>query len=139
LKLNAVSKTIYIHASLEISMSGGGGYYPGQQPQHGLKKTEDHGHFPEEELLKDIGNRAYKLKDYEKKNIKNIEDRLKSGKELTKKELEQYLHYLDEFSHELKEILQEEKSEEISNIQLERDLRRVAQLMGEVSSILERY
>ncbi len=116
-----------------------GGYYPGQQPQHGLKKGEDHGHFPEDESLKEVGSRAYKLKDYEKKNLKNIEDRLRGGKELTKKELEDYLHYLDEFSHELKEILQEEKEENISNIQLERDLRKVAQLMGEISSVLERY
>ncbi len=115
-----------------------GPYYQGQ-PQHGLKHAEDHGHYPEEEVLKDVGSRAYKLKEYEKANLKNIENRLKGGKELTKKELDEYLHYLDEFSHELKEILQEEKAENISNIQLERDLRRVAQLMGEISSILERY
>ena len=114
-------------------------YYPGQQPQHGLKHAEDHGHYPEEELLNQVGSRAYKLKDYERANIKAIESRLKSGKDITKKELEEYLHYLDEFSHELKEILQEEKAEEISNIQLERDLRKVAQLMGEVSAILDRY
>jgi hypothetical protein len=117
-----------------------GGYYPGGQPQqHGLKHGEDHGHYPEEEVLKEIGSRAYKLKAYEKANLKNIEDRLKGGKDLTKKELEEYLHYLDEFSHEIKEILQEEKTEEISNIQLERDLRRIAQLMGEVATILEKF
>ncbi len=117
----------------------GGQYYPGQQPQHGLKHGDDYGHFPEEEVLKDVGSRAYKLKQHEKANLKNIEERLKSSKELAKKELEEYLHYLDEFTHELKDILQEEKAENISNIQLERDLRKAAQLMGEISSILERY
>src|SRR3989338_6404178 len=108
--------------------------YPGQYPgagNHGIKHGDDHGHFPEEEVLKDVGNRAYKLKKHEDENIKYIEERLRSGKELTKKELHEYLHYLDEFSHELKEILQEEKGENITNIQLERDLRRVAQLLGE--------
>ena len=111
----------------------------GQPGHHGLKHADDHGHFPEEELLKDVGSRAYKLKDYETANIKNIELRLHSTRELTKKELHDYLHYLDHLSHELKEILQDEKSEGISNIQLERDLRKVAQLMGEVSAIMERH
>ena len=121
-------------------MAGGGYPYPGQGGgQHGLKHADDHGHFPEEEVLKEVGNRAYKLKDHEKANINNIEARLRSGKELTHKELHEYLHYLDEFSHELKEILQEEKAEGISNIQLERDLRKVAQLMGEISTIMERH
>ncbi|NTV23571.1 MAG: hypothetical protein HGA85_04310 [Nanoarchaeota archaeon] len=117
-------------------MAGG---YPGQQPHHGLKHADDHGHYPEEEVLKEVGHRAYKLKDHEKKNLNSIEERLRSGKELSKKELETYLHFLDEFSHEIKEILQEEKAEEIANIQLERDLRRIAQLMGEVATLLERY
>jgi len=119
-------------------MAGGG--YPGQQGQgHGLKHAGDHGHFPDEELLKDIGNRAYRLKKYEKQNIKKIESKLKNSKELTKKELHEYQHYLEHFSHELKEILQEEQSEHIHNLQLEKDLRKVAQLLGQVSSILERH
>ncbi len=117
-----------------------GGHYPGQGGHgHGLKHADDHGHFPDEEILKEVGNRAYKLEDHIKENIKNIEKRLRSGKELTKHELHEYLHYLDHLSHELKHVLQEEKAEHISNIQLERDLRKVAQLLGEVSSILERY
>ena len=116
-----------------------GGYPYGQQGgQHGLKHAEDHGHYPEEEVLKAVGNRAYSLKPHEKANLDSIEKRLRSGKELTVHELHEYMHYLDEFSHELREILQEEKAEEISNLQLERDLRRVAQLMGEISSIIER-
>jgi vacuolar-type H+-ATPase subunit I/STV1 len=115
------------------------GPYPPQGPGgHGLKHTSDHGHVPEEEVLKEVGNRAYQLKPHEKANIKNIESSLRSGKELSHKELHEYMHYLDEFSHELKEILQSEKAEEISNIQLERDLRKVAQLMGEISTIMER-
>jgi hypothetical protein len=120
-------------------MSGGG--YPGQPGagHHGLKHAGDHWHIPEEEILKEVGPRAYSLKSHEKANLDNIEKRLKSGKELTHHELHEYMHYLDEFSHELREILQEEKSEEISNLQLERDLRRVAQLMGEISSIMERH
>ena len=116
------------------------GRYPGQQGQgHGLKHGDDHGHFPEEELLKDIGSRAYRLKKYEKQNIKKIESRLKNSKELTKKELQEYQHYLEHLSHELKEILQEEHAEGIHNLQLEKDLRKVAQLLGQVSSILERH
>lgn len=120
-------------------MAGPAGY-PGQYPggNHGIRHADDHGHFPEEEVLKEVGNRAYRLKKHEEENIRRIEERLKGGKAVTKKELHEYLHYLDEFSHEIKEILQEEKSENISNIQLERDLRRVAQLLGEVSALLER-
>jgi hypothetical protein len=115
------------------------GHYPGQPGHHGIKQGDDHGHYPEEEVLKEVGSRAYKLKAYERANIKNIENRLRSGKELTKKELHEYQHYLDHFSHELREILQEEKAEGISNIQLERDLRKVAQLLGKVSSVLDRH
>ncbi len=115
------------------------GGYPGQQGgHHGLKPAADLGHYPEEEVLKEAGHRAYSLKPYEKNNLDNIEKRLRSGKELTHHELHEYMHYLDQFSHELREILQEEKAEEISNLQLERDLRRVAQLMGEISSIIDR-
>ena len=115
------------------------GQYPYQQqgPQ-GLKKTEDYGHFPDEELLKDIGSRAYQLKEHEKANLKNIEERLRSGKSLSLKELHEYQHYLEHMSHELKDILQDEHAENIQNIQLERDLRKVAQLMGEVATLLER-
>ena len=87
-------------------------YYPGQQGgQHGLKQADDHGHYPEEEVLKEVGSRAYKLKEHEKDNLKNIEERLRGNKELTHHELNEYMHYLDEFSHELKEILEEEKAE----------------------------
>ncbi|MEM4397762.1 MAG: hypothetical protein QW757_04025, partial [Candidatus Woesearchaeota archaeon] len=69
------------------------GYYPGQRPQHGLKKAEEEGHIPEEEFLKDLHSRAYKLKPHEKKNIDYIEKKLKSG-EATKKELQEILKYL---------------------------------------------
>jgi hypothetical protein len=109
---------------------GGGG---------GIKHGDDHGHFPEDVVLGQVGDRSYKLQPYEKANIKHIEARLKSGKELTHKELHDFMHYLDHFSHHIKHILQEEQMEHISNIQLERDLRKIAQLMGEISAILERH
>lgn len=112
-----------------------GPFYPGQQ-HHGLKHADDHGHIPEESLLKDVPSRAYKLKPHEKKNIEHIEKKLKSG-EITKKELHEILHYLEHFSHELKEILEEEREEHIVNMELEKNLRKVAQLMGEVSFMLD--
>lgn len=111
--------------------------YP-QQPEK-IKKATGNFHLPDEELLNQLGNRAYKLKPYQKKNIDEIEKQLTSGQELTKEELEGYQSYLEKFSYELKEILQEEQAEKISNLQLEKDLRKVAQLLGQVSSILERY
>jgi hypothetical protein len=110
--------------------------YP-QQGGHGLKRAEDHGHYPEEDLVKDVGSRAYQLKKHEKKNLEAIERKIHSG-DVDSHELHEFLHYLEEFSHEIREILQEEKSEGISNIELERDLRKVAQLIGEISSVLER-
>ncbi|MEM3374089.1 MAG: hypothetical protein QXE31_02600 [Candidatus Woesearchaeota archaeon] len=116
---------------------GGGGFYPGAQQGHqGLKHADDHGHVPEEELLKDVPPRAYKLKPHEKKNLEYIEKKLKSG-EITKKELHDILHFLEHFSHELKEILEVEREEHIVNMELEKELRKVAQLMGEVSFMLE--
>lgn len=114
--------------------------HPGQQGGgHGLKHADDHGHFPEEELLKEVKDRAYKLKPYQKINIKEIEVRLKSGEEMTHKELHDYQHFLEHMSHELKEILQEEHGDHIHNMQLEKDLRKVAQLLSEVSALLERH
>ena len=111
--------------------------YP-QEPEK-IKKAKGNFHLPDEELLKQLGNRAYKLKPYQKKNIEEITKRLTSGRELTKDELELYLSHLEKLSYELKEILQEEQAEKISNLQLEKELRKVAQLLGQVSSILERY
>ena len=118
-------------------MAGG---YPGQHGGgHGLKHADDHGHFPEEELLKDIGSRSYSLKEFEKENIKNIEKALRSGRELTHHELHEYQHYLEHMSHHIQHILQEEKAEHISNLQLEKDLRQVARLLGEITSIMDRH
>ncbi len=114
--------------------------HPGQQGGgHGLKHGDDHGHFPEEELLKEVGSRAYKLKHYEKANIKEIEAKLTSGEEIGHKELHEYQHFLEHMSHELKEILQEEHGDHIHNMQLEKDLRKVAQLLSQVSALLERH
>jgi hypothetical protein len=112
---------------------------PGGHGGHGLKHGHDHGHFPEEEILKEVGSRAYSLKKFEKDNIKKIEKALKSGEELSHKELHEYQHYLEHLSHELKEILQDEHGEHIHNLQLEKDLRKVAQLLGQVSSVLDRH
>lgn len=118
-------------------MAGG---YPGAPGgHHGLKHADDHGHFPEEELLGDVGDRSYKLEEHEKNNLKNIEKRIRSGSELTQHELHEYQHYLDHISHHIRHILEEEKGDHIDNIQLERDLRWVAQLMGEISNIMERH
>ena len=112
----------------------------GHPQQHGgVKKASGAFHHPDEEIVKELGDRGYKLKPYEKKNIEEISKDLNSGQEIEKKELEEYQSYLEKFSYELKEILQEEQAERISNLQLEKDLRRVAQLLGQVSSILERY
>jgi len=106
---------------------------------HGLKHADDHGHIPEEEVLKQAGSRAYTLKKHEKESIRKIEKRLSSSEELTKHELHEYQHYLEHLIHELKEILQEEKAEHIHNLQLERDLRKIAQLLGKITSILDRH
>ena len=111
--------------------------YP-QQPEK-VKKATGKFHHPDEEVLKELGNRAYKLKPYQKKNIEEISRRLTSGQELNKDELENYQSYLEKLSYELKEILQEEQAEKISNLPLEKDLRKVAQLLGQVTTILERY
>ena len=115
--------------------------YPGQPGGHGHgpKHGDDHGHYPEEELLKQMGNRAYSLTHNEKENVDEIERQLKSGNRFSHDELHQFQHYLEHASHELKEILQEEQEDHIHNLQLEKDLRRVAQLLGEVSMLLERH
>jgi hypothetical protein len=119
---------------------GAGGYQgQGGGGGHGLKHAGDHGHFPEEELLKDLGNRSYRLKPHEAANIREIETKLRNSKEMSHTELHEYQHFLEHMTHELKEILQEEAAEHIHNLQLEKDLRKVAQLLGEVSSILERH
>ena len=111
---------------------------PAQGGHHGLPHGDDHGHFPEESLLHDVHGREYKLKHYEKSNIKEIENKLKSGEELSHHELHEYQHLLEHMSHELKAILQEEHGDHVHNMQLEKDLRKVAQLLGQVTAVLER-
>ncbi|MEK6916697.1 MAG: hypothetical protein AABW92_03045 [Nanoarchaeota archaeon] len=86
-----------------------------------------------------MGSRAYTLSIHEKENINQIEKHLRSGKEISKHELHEFQHYLEHASHELKEILQEEHGDHIHNLQLEKELRRVAQLLGEISSIIDRH
>ncbi|MBT3721252.1 hypothetical protein HN789_07225 [archaeon] len=115
---------------------GHGGHH-----QPGGVKPAGHGSFfyPDEEILKQLGNRAFSLKKHQKENIEEIEKRLKSGQELPKKELEDYQTYLEELSYKLKEILHDEQSEKISNLKLEKDLRKVAQLLGQITSVLERH
>lgn len=112
---------------------GGGGH------GHGLPHADDHGHFPEEELLKEVGSRSYKLKPYEEANLSEIERKLHSGEHLDHHELHEYQHYLEHMSHELKEVLQEEHHDHIHNLQLEKDLRRVAMLLQEVTAVMERH
>lgn len=111
---------------------------PGAPGGHGLKTADDHGHFPEEEILKDLGSRAYKLKPHEKESINEVEQALRSGQTVDKDTLHHYQHFLEHLTFELKEILQEEHGDHIHNMQLEKDLRKVAQLMQEISAVLDR-
>ncbi len=113
-------------------MSGGPG-------GHGLKHADDHGHFPEEELLNDLHDRAYALKPYEEANLKEIERKLRAGEHMSHHELHEYHHYLEHMIHHIKHILQEEHGDHIHNMQLENDLRRVTQLFSEVSAVMERH
>ena len=108
-------------------------------PGHGLKHADDHGHFPEEELLGDVQGREYRFKPYEESNLKEIERRLRSGEHLSHHELHEYQHYLEHSIHHIKHILQEENADHIHNTNLENDLRRTSQLFSEVSAVIERH
>ncbi|MBN1502470.1 hypothetical protein JW930_02920 [Candidatus Woesearchaeota archaeon] len=111
------------------------GHYGGHQK----KQVHDHYHTPEEQLVEDIHGKRYRLKPYQQQSLKSIEEKLKSGSEFTKKELHEYQEYLDELSEKIREALTAEKADGISNIELERDLRRIGVLLNQVSAILERY
>ncbi len=112
----------------------------GHGQHHGsIKPASGTFHVPDEEILKEVGNRAYRLNKHQKENIEEIEKRLKSGEALPQKELEEYQEYLEHLSIELKEILHEEQAERISNLKLEKELRKVAQLLSQVTSVLDRY
>ena len=115
-------------------MSGGG-----QGGHHGLPHGYDHGHFPEEEMLNEMGDRSYKLSPHEKDSLNEIEKVLKSGEHIDHHELHEYQHFLEHFTHHMKHILQEEHQSHIHNMQLEKDLRKAAQLLQEISSIMERH
>src|SRR3989344_764687 len=107
-------------------------YYPRVQ-NNDFKRPSDIWEYPAEEYLKDTGDRSYKLKEFERTNLDQIKLRINIA---GKNELHEYLSYLDNFSYELKEILEMEKAEGISNIKLEHDLRKVAQLIGDIYAML---
>ena len=50
-------------------MSNGGQQQGGG---HGLPHGDDHGHFPEEEILNDMGDRSFKMPPHDKESIKEI-------------------------------------------------------------------
>jgi hypothetical protein len=109
--------------------------YYGQQK----KRTSEFFHLPEEEEIRHVHGKPYMLPAHVKSSLGSIEDRLKSNAELTKKELNDYFHYLDHLSSEVRDILQMEKAEAISNMDLEREFRKIGQLINQVSAILDRY
>jgi hypothetical protein len=112
--------------------------YPQRQQFPDNKIDSAFWNYPAEEYLKSAGDRSYIIKDYEKNNLESIRSRV-SGKIAAKSELFDYLSYLDNFAYKLREILELEKLEGISNIRLESELRRIAQLIGEVTTNLERF
>jgi hypothetical protein len=106
-------------------MSGG----PPGQPHH----VDYYFHFPEEEYIKATGGHAFKLPEYYRKSMKEIESKLKSG-DISKHEIEEFFHFLEHLSHEIREVLHEEKNEGISNLDLEKELRKVAALLNQLGN-----
>lgn len=111
-------------------------YYPGQQYE-GYKNSDDFRHYPDNEYIKELGDRGYRLRDFERSNIAAIEERLKIGG-LTSAESHDYFDYLDKLSLEIREILQEEKEQGIANVQLEKDLRVIGQLLTVILNAMGR-
>jgi hypothetical protein len=112
--------------------------YPQRQQFQDNKIDSPLWDYTAEEYLKSAGDRSYIIKEHEKSNLESIRSRV-AGKLALKPELFEYLSYLDNFAYKLREILELEKLEGISNIRLEGELRRIAQLIGEVTASLERY
>ena len=115
--------------------------HPGQQGggHHGLPHAHDHGHYPDDVLLDQVGDRSYKLKKHEKENLDKIEAKLKSGNHLDHHELHEYHHFLEHFVHHIKHIMQEEHGSHIHNQALEKQLKRSANLLAHVTALTERH
>ncbi|MBD3283211.1 hypothetical protein GF396_02865 [Candidatus Pacearchaeota archaeon] len=93
-------------------------------------------HVPLGKFLEDAGDKTYKLPEYYKRALKDIETKLKSG-EVSKKELHNFFEFLEHLGEELKHILGQEKSVGLTNMELERHLRKVTTLLNQVSSLLD--
>jgi len=90
-------------------------------------------HFQEHDFIHHVHGRAYALPDYHVKSIKEIEEKLRSG-HISHHESEEYFEFLEHLSHELRDVLQQEKAEGISNLELEKHLRKVAALMNQLAA-----
>ncbi|MFH0875218.1 MAG: hypothetical protein V1859_04735 [archaeon] len=90
-------------------------------------------HDTEEDMIHAAGSRAYDLPEYHKKSLKQIESKLKSG-EVDKHELHEFSHFLEHLSHQIREVLGQEKAEGISNLELEKHLRKIAALLNMIAS-----
>jgi hypothetical protein len=109
---------------------GGGGGAGGQEGP-----IDSFYHKPFGEMLKDVENKEYHLPKYYLKSLDEIESKLKSG-QIAKKEMKEYFVFLDTLSHEVSEILVNEKAVHISNIELEKHFRRITQLLNQVSAVV---
>ncbi len=101
-----------------------------------FKNVQDFWHYPDEVYLRDAGDRIYKLKDYEINNIEQIK-KILSHSDFSKNDLNEYLEYLEFMTHDIREILEQEKAEGLSNIKLEQELRQIASLMGQIFCTLD--
>lgn len=110
-------------------------YNQGRQPGN---YQDMNGNLPysTEDYVRDTGNRSYSLPVHEKKNITQIKERLDVA---TKNELQAYVNYLDNLLKDLKQIIQKEQGEGISNIMLENEIRKIGILIGEVLTALDRF
>ena len=88
-------------------------------------------------MTKEAGSRVYSLSEYDRKSVKEIESRLKS-KEISKKEIDVYFEFLEKLSLKIRGVLQKEKGEGITNLKLEKDLRKITGLMNQVAALAER-
>ena len=94
---------------------------------------------PMGEYIKDIGRRGYRITKTDDVSLKNIEKRLTSGKNLTVNELSDYQDYLDGISQNIRSIIQMEKAEGIANMGLEGQLRKIVQMLNQVTSMLDKF
>ena len=114
-----------------------GGYYPGNNTDYSdLKQAKGNRRDTEDETLKQMGDRSYRIDAHILNSIHSIEKVLTNGSDFNKTQLEDFRMYLENVSFKFNKILQEEKAENIPNHILEREFRRVTKLLSNVSSIL---